>query len=373
MCIKTTKSNPAMEDYIGAKLLFETSKGVVNGKLRAIEEDMGKLVVEDGDELKDVFIEDIQKLEIVEEIGSGNERNKINIKNEALASVEKETESRMLLNSSNTYDRPSRSQNEETEVILKDKMTEKSFARKIGGHHKTPPSMSSVEVQMKGSMSSTTENRNNSGIKGHENGQMKEGRFAPETSEENYRKMMIRAITYFGPLEEELSSIGARQTYRIFSTYFDNTRMRVEVFVRGDDVFSCMGFILARLLLQNGKASSVVCDENFVRTSSYKQAYLNSGGTIDSKPSGLANVHIYGCNRSLLPESKVEAKGIMYLDIPTSEEGEDTRIGLCFGSIPSNFRSFGGIVYFIDVEYPTALYKEFGLMRPMKSKIYKIK
>ena len=38
-----------MEEYVGTRLLFETSKGVISGILKVVEEDEGRLVVEDED------------------------------------------------------------------------------------------------------------------------------------------------------------------------------------------------------------------------------------------------------------------------------------------------------------------------------------
>ena len=38
-----------MEDYVGTRLLFETFKGVISGILKVVEEDEGRLVVEDED------------------------------------------------------------------------------------------------------------------------------------------------------------------------------------------------------------------------------------------------------------------------------------------------------------------------------------
>lgn len=313
-----------MEDYIGTKLLFETSKGIVSGTLRKVEEDAGRLVVESEDGVRSVSVKDIQKLEIVEEnMGNCSKRT---LCLSSMSSVDERTGKGEIAQSTG----------------CKNKSNNKDWPKE------------------------NTSASNRTG---------RDGRVSPETSKENYYGMMRRAFAYFGPLEEEFSSVGARQTHRILSTYFDVTRVHVEVFVRGDDVLSRMGFILGRLLLQSGNTSSVVCSENFAGNARYKQAYLNSGGIVTDGPSGSAAICIYACNGGLIPgRSSSETKGVVYLDIPESkvEEG-DTRIGLCFGSAPSYFRHFNGTVYFVDVEYPAVLYTEFGLVRPTKSKIYKIK
>lgn len=352
-----------MEDYIGTKLLFETSRGVVSGILRTVEEDAGKLVVEDGMLLRDVLIEDIQRLEIIEETGFSLEPK---TEETACGNVDSKTsESKAFLTSS-----------EESKRL--------ADVEKTGSVHgpadlKTQGIRSSVFVSANArpgeTLESASENRNNTSIKSQSSTENagKEARSAPETSEENYYKMMNRAFSFFGPLEEEFSSVAARQTYRIFSTYFDSAKARVEVIVRGDDAFSCMGLILGRLLLQSGKQTSIVCSDALVRNAGYKQSYLNSGGMISSTPSGLADIQIYACRKSLVPTQSTDVKGAMYLDMPSGTGDGEVSIGVCFGSAPSCFREFAGIVYFVDIEYPAALYAEFGMQKPAKSKIYKLK
>lgn len=54
-----------MENYIGARLRFETAGGDVEGRLKEIRKQERVLVVEDGDKLKEIPVEDIKKLEIV--------------------------------------------------------------------------------------------------------------------------------------------------------------------------------------------------------------------------------------------------------------------------------------------------------------------
>lgn len=54
-----------MENYIGARLRFETAGGDVEGRLKEIRKQERVLVVEDGDRVKEVPVGDIKKLEIV--------------------------------------------------------------------------------------------------------------------------------------------------------------------------------------------------------------------------------------------------------------------------------------------------------------------
>lgn len=350
-----------MEDYIGTRLLFETSKGVVSGMLRIVDEDNGKLVIEDKGGSTDVFIEDIQRLEIVEETCHGNLSAGVKVQDECREGK------KVSIGSVSSEGRDVAKKS-----ILQLNLESHPGLKAGDGLAKDGESKAS-RMSMRRNSSNENDGNSRSSDKVEIDG--KDARYAPEASEEDYYGMMDRAFNHFGPLEEEFCSIAARQAYRIFSTYFGTASARVEVFVMGDDAFSTTGFILGRLLLHSGKASSIVCRESSVRNARHRQSYLNSGGTITTTPGLEGSIHVYACNKCLIPELPTSnAKGFMYLDTPGSSfDGKETRIGLCFGSIPMHFRRFSGIMYFIDIEYPAALYKEFGLQRPVKSKIHKVK
>ncbi|KMV65507.1 hypothetical protein M970_090280 [Encephalitozoon cuniculi EcunIII-L] len=352
-----------MEDYIGTRLLFETSKGIISGMLRIVDESAGKLVVEDGCGMKDVLIEDIQRLEAVED-PAPNPSADHRIKDGNAKEGTKHGESMPSTDS------------DDKSVMGKSIPRQHSMSRlslKAAGIDR------SVDERHKSSQvdGSGAGHRNDGNILSSDKTRIdgKESKHTPETSEENYYRMMERAFSHFGPLEEEFCSIAARQAYRIFSTYFESSSADVEIFISGDDVFAGIGFILGRLLLHSGKMSSIVCNESFVKNARYRQSYLNSGGVITSRPRGEPSIHIYACNKTLIPvQPKDSAKGFLYLDTPGfCIEEKETKIGLCFGSVPAYFRRFNGIMYFVDIEYPTALYEEFGLGRPIKSKIHKVK
>ncbi|ADM12157.1 uncharacterized protein Eint_090270 [Encephalitozoon intestinalis ATCC 50506] len=344
-----------MEDYIGIRLLFETSKGVISGMLRAVDENSGKLIIEDMNEMKDVLIEDIQRLEIAEESSPNlsvghNSKEEKRLENTPSIDVDSKGMAGKVVSGKHLVGYSSRKEN-------LDLVSEKS---KSG---QTDESRTSYE---------NDDNVRSSSKVGSD--RRRDG-YNLETSEEDYYRMMGRAFSYFGPLEEEFCSIAARQTYRIFSTYFNNSSLRVEVFVAGDDVFSSIGFILGRLLLHTGKMSSIICNENLLRNTRYRQSYLNSGGVITNRPAPEPSIHIYSCNKSLVPAwARNNIRGSIYLDMPGhNSEEKETKIGLCFGSIPAYHRRFNGIVYFVDIEYPAPLYEEFGLQKPTRSKIHKVK
>ncbi|AFN83644.1 hypothetical protein EROM_090270 [Encephalitozoon romaleae SJ-2008] len=345
-----------MEDYIGTRLLFETSKGMISGMLKAVDENVGKLVIEGEDGTRDVLIEDIQRLEIVEEPSS----------NISVESKAKEDEKAEVLNPS---------------IGTSDKSTVEASRLHSVSHVglRTGTGLMASSERYKSSQTDTSrtiyENGDNTRSSGKTGIEGKDDRNALETSEENYYGMMKRAFCYFGPLEEEFCSIAARQAYRIFSTYFGNSTLKVEVLVSGDGVFPSIGLILGRLLLNSGKKLSVICNEIPLRSVKYKQSYMNSGGIIANKPSLESTIQIYSCGKALISTwPRSSAKGFMYLDTPGFiVEERETKIGLCFGSIPTYFRKFNGIVYFVDMEYPSLLYEEFGLQRPTKSKIHKVK
>ncbi|KAG5858751.1 DUF5096 domain-containing protein [Encephalitozoon hellem] len=345
-----------MEDYVGTRLLFETSNGVITGMLKAVDENVGKLVIEDESGTKDVFVEDIQRLEIV-----GDSSPDLSV--ECKSREDKRTGAPIL------------------SIRTDDKSVAKVSRSPSVGHTdlKAGTDLTIHSERHKSSQTDTSRTSHENGDNTRSSDKIRVGergdRHLLETCEENYYGMMKRAFSYFGPLEEEFCSIAARQACRIFSTYFGSSNLKVEVLVSGDDFFSSIGLILGRLLLHSGKKSSVVCNETALRNARYKQSYLNSGGIISSRPSLEPTIQIYGCGKALISTwPKGNAKGLMYLDTPGfSVEEKETKIGLCFGSIPMYFRKFNGIVYFVDIEYPTPLYEEFGLQRPTKGKIHKVK
>ncbi|KAM0671890.1 hypothetical protein CWI42_040270 [Ordospora colligata] len=345
-----------MDEYIGTQLLFETSKGIVSGILKTVDEDTGKLVVDGGGDVREVFIEDVLKLEIVKE---GHYKPRRDSKTEDKRGME---DVFLAL---------------PEQVAVASRSVSESCSVSRGGSDVDSEREQGIKSLHKKAEDGCIENEDNCsasekiGING------KDGRYAPETTESIYYGMMSRAFSHFGPLEEEFSSIAARQAYRVFSTYFGSSTEKVEIFIAGDDVFSCVGYILARLLLHSGKKPLVICNQQYIRNSKYRQSYINSGGAICTSSQDQACVYVFACNKALIHVQEYnnkDAKGFIYLDVPdTSTKEGGVKIGLCFGSIPAYYKRFNGIIYFIDIEYPTALYNEFGMERPVRSKIHKIK
>ncbi|KAH9411713.1 hypothetical protein HK407_04g08240 [Ordospora pajunii] len=346
-----------MDEYIGTQILFETSKGTVSGVLKAVNEDTGKLVVDDGRDMRDVFIEDVLKLEIAKEgyympkRDTKVEENRYRIENECPAQPE--------------------------QIVVGSRSVSESCSVSRGGSDMDSEREQGIKSLHKKPEDRCMENEENCCVSDKIGINRKDGRYAPETTEIIYYGMMSRAFSHFGPLEEEFSSIAARQAYRVFSTYFESSTEKVEIFIAGDDVFSCIGYILARLLLHSGKEPLVICNQHYIRHSKYRQSYTNSGGVICTSSQAQACVYVFACNKALIHTQEYgnkDAKGLIYLDVPDTLAKEGgVRIGLCFGSIPAYYKRFNGIIYFIDIEYPTALYNEFGMERPVKSKIHKIK
>jgi hypothetical protein len=315
--------HPEMEGYIGTKILFDTTKGQVCGVLKDVEEELGKLIVEEDDKRDEICVEDIISLEILEEQNGAAGTT-------PLQEAPKSTEIESIAG------KTAESRSKESDSSAKSKTKAETMQAMEAGHG------------------------------------------ASAQQEDLYYQMMSKAFEFFGPLEDEFAAIAARQMYKVFTSQFGTISCHVEIIVSGDDVFSRIGLVLARLLASNEMhASFLVCSRRGTRDAAYRESLLNSGGKIVARPSGMAAVYIICCNRSRLPEYPVNdmTKGIIFADVPETAPELSHRIvtGMCFGMRPSTLDSFRGTVYFVDIEYPNALYLYYGTKKPSKNKIQKLK
>jgi hypothetical protein len=314
----------SMNEYLGAKLLFKTTSGILKGTLKKIDEGKKTMTIEKDDSSKlmlKILLEDIQSLEVIEtpKVGQGVFKDPA------------------ILRTGNVL--------ESKDIKLKDR---------TGKEVKSEASKSDLG----------TFNRSSNFV----------------LEDKAVEEFFTRSFEYFGPSRECFVALASKGITRVVANKIpESSNFTIGIVISGDSLYCEMGYFLARAFRAMEVNCEVITRDTVVGSSIalYRNHFLNSGGEIRKKVEKKYKALIFACESKNVSGDMLSVKefeNIYFLEAKNADaEISGQRTGFVYSIITESSTRFSGTVYLLDCKFSKVVYDLFEITKRCRKEISKIK